>query len=376
MNIDISLFSLLDILTISSGLMLGLLFLFSKRENKRANVFLGLFLWSLTAEVFRTFAENQNISFLFPSSGWLTLLLLFAYVITTLNSRFRPLYAVLLLPFLFEVVDFGLPPILFYCISIALLIYTLQLIQKNEIKLGDFYSDLDNKTLSWMKAIIYAFLFFNLLWIVEDLLPEQLEPVRKVFAQVSAILTTGIIFWIGHNGFNQPDIFNQTISTGKEVQHEETSLQNNLKQERATVEQKVPEVSVETEKLEPKHEQEKSHIETTDIFNQLSKKIKEEKLFLQKDVTIRLLARQLKINEKEFSKLIKTHTGKNFYHYINQFRVNEFKRLLQTPKAAQLSLLGLSEESGFYSKSTFYSVFKAAEGVTPKQYQDQLKESE
>ena len=74
--------------------------------------------------------------------------------------------------------------------------------------------------------------------------------------------------------------------------------------------------------------------------------------------------------------MINTHTQNNFYHFTNQFRVEEFKKLLLSTKAKQLSLLGLAEEAGFYSKSIFYTVFKDAEGITPKQYQNQLKKSE
>ena len=74
--------------------------------------------------------------------------------------------------------------------------------------------------------------------------------------------------------------------------------------------------------------------------------------------------------------MINTYTQNNFYHFTNQFRVKEFKKLLLSTKAKQLSLLGLAEEAGFYSKSIFYTVFKDAEGITPKQYQNQLKKSE
>ena len=58
---------------------------------------------------------------------------------------------------------------------------------------------------------------------------------------------------------------------------------------------------------------------------------------------------------------------------INNLRVNEFKMLIQSPKANQLSLLGLANEAGFSSKSTFYAAFKKLEGMTPKQYESSLK---
>ena len=74
--------------------------------------------------------------------------------------------------------------------------------------------------------------------------------------------------------------------------------------------------------------------------------------------------------------MINEHSKTNFYQFINGFRVSEFKMLMQSPKAQQLSILGLAEEAGFSSKSTFYTAFKAVEGVTPKQYELSLKKSE
>jgi len=69
------------------------------------------------------------------------------------------------------------------------------------------------------------------------------------------------------------------------------------------------------------------------------------------------------------STIINQEAKTNFYNYINQFRVKEFKRLLQTPKAQQYSILGLAKEAGFNSKSTFYAAFKGIEGMAPKEYQ-------
>jgi len=106
-------------------------------------------------------------------------------------------------------------------------------------------------------------------------------------------------------------------------------------------------------------------------FTNIKEKIIAKKLYTNPDLNLRTLAIDLGIKEKELSRVINTQT--NFYQLINSFRVNEFKALIQSPKAAQLSLLGLAHESGFSSKSTFYSTFKKLEGMTPKQYETKLK---
>ncbi len=354
MNIEISLINIVDILSISTSFMLGLLFLTAKSKKNRANVFLGLFLWSLAIEVLLSFLDGKEIklSFLNPIPT-LTLPFLFLYVLKTLNYQFKPILGLLFIPFVLELFNLVQNPFIPYGVGLFILFYTLRLLKKNKEKLGDYYSDMENKTLLWIKTIIYIYLFFYAFWIAEDLIALKIEFIKEYFARTSSILTLAMIYWIGYNGFSQSEIFHFAISTPDEKDLKEP-------------------IEVQTNK--EKIEQNKAHSKA--LFDKLSQKVREEKLFLQKDITIRNISQQLEISSKELSKLIKTHTDKNFYHYINQFRVEEFKCLLQTEKAGHLSLLGLSEEAGFSSKSTFYSIFKSYEGITPKQYQDLCNKSE
>ena len=73
--------------------------------------------------------------------------------------------------------------------------------------MANYYSDLENKSLVWLKTIIYIFIAFHLLWIVEDLIGFQFETVAGYFAYLSNLGTYFMIFWIGYNGFSQPEIF-------------------------------------------------------------------------------------------------------------------------------------------------------------------------
>lgn len=358
MNVEISPLGIFDILSISFSFMLGLLFLTSKSKNNKANKYLGMFLWILSADVLDSFLSGQDIDLGVFAVGLLTLPLLFLYIIKTLNYNLKLWYLLLTIPFLSELVV-STSAFFHYGFSVILLLYILKILQNHKEKVGDYYSETDNKTLSWMKSIVYIYLFFFAFWITEDLVGLEFEAVTYYFAITSTVLTLVMIYWIGYNGFSQPDIFDSSILV--------VSEQETLKEEAGKQIERI-----ETERSEISNIEKNSNSD----FELLTHHIKAKKLFLSKEITIRNLSHQLEINEKEFSKLIKTHTEKNFYHYINQFRVDEFKRLLQTDKANHLSLLGLSEEAGFSSKSTFYNVFKLSEGVTPKQFQDQLKKSE
>ena len=65
--------------------------------------------------------------------------------------------------------------------------------------------------------------------------------------------------------------------------------------------------------------------------------------------------------------------GKNFYDFVNQYRLEEFKRLLSDPKNRNLTLLSLAIDCGFNSKSSFNRHFKKVTGQTPSQYFAALK---
>lgn len=60
----------------------------------------------------------------------------------------------------------------------------------------------------------------------------------------------------------------------------------------------------------------------------------------------------------------------NFNNYINSYRVALAKQILKSSKASTLSIEGIGVESGFRSKTTFYSAFKKNVNMTPAQYKN------
>ncbi|RTZ46849.1 AraC family transcriptional regulator [Chryseobacterium arthrosphaerae] len=54
---------------------------------------------------------------------------------------------------------------------------------------------------------------------------------------------------------------------------------------------------------------------------------------------------------------------KNFFQYVNEFRVEQAKKLLKETNS-KLSILGIAYESGFNSKTSFNTTFKKLTGQT------------
>jgi AraC-like DNA-binding protein len=94
----------------------------------------------------------------------------------------------------------------------------------------------------------------------------------------------------------------------------------------------------------------------------------EQKLYLEPELSLSDLATKLKTNTSVLSAAINQNFGKNFNDFVNEYRVEEVKRLLKDPTYAHLSLLGVALECGFNSKSTFNRAFKKFTGQSPKEF--------
>ena len=367
MDLEFYIFTFIEALTGFSAIMIGLLFLTVKSKNQAANIFLVAFMWSLAwlilGDLLIDFIEEDELEFFNFLDFDTTLLIipaLFLYIMITLNKSFNLWYLLLFLP---GILDNVLPfkeegvldllfAFLFPIINLPLMIIAFVILNKQKIKAVNYYSEMEYKTLSWIKSIIITVLILHFFILSVDLVELFSETLEAFFSLVEVFITLFIVYWVGYNGFFQAQLFreNHLFTKNPDIPKTEESDYANPKEDVDIVQQKK--------------------------YDEIKDKIKSQELFKNPNLNLRNLATSLGVGEKELSKLINQHSGFNFYKFINQFRVNEFKKLMQSPKVNQLSILGLSQEAGFSSKSTFYTAFKAIEGTTPKEYEHSLKESE
>jgi TolB-like protein/AraC-like DNA-binding protein len=95
-----------------------------------------------------------------------------------------------------------------------------------------------------------------------------------------------------------------------------------------------------------------------------------EKSYLDPRLNLSDLSEMINCSSNQLSQLLNENIGKNFYDYVNEYRLRHFHELTRNPKNKQFTLLSLAYESGFNSKSTFNSFFKKSTGVTPSDYQE------
>ena len=105
------------------------------------------------------------------------------------------------------------------------------------------------------------------------------------------------------------------------------------------------------------------------LANLLTEKLNSQQLYLQDDLSLLTLANHLQVSTHKLSAVINCVFKQSFYEYINDFRVKySARQLLSNPER---SITEIFFESGFTSKSTFYSYFKKTFACTPSQYRKQ-----
>ena len=88
-------------------------------------------------------------------------------------------------------------------------------------------------------------------------------------------------------------------------------------------------------------------------------------VYLEPDLSIQRLAKLIGTKPNYLSQVINQYYNKHFRDFINSYRIEKAKELLQN---TDLIIEAIAYDTGFNSTSTFYTAFKKETGMTPKQF--------
>lgn len=105
-----------------------------------------------------------------------------------------------------------------------------------------------------------------------------------------------------------------------------------------------------------------------DIFARVDHLMEKEKVYKNPDLNLNQVAELVDVHPNVLSQTINYIANKNFYDYINGYRVEEFKRIAVLPKNQKLTIMSLAYESGFNSKTSFNRNFKKYTHCSPREF--------
>jgi AraC-like DNA-binding protein len=97
-----------------------------------------------------------------------------------------------------------------------------------------------------------------------------------------------------------------------------------------------------------------------------------EKLYTNSNITVNQVAHKMGIPRQYLSEVLNVYLKSNFQDCMNKYRAEEFVECLKDDKFKNYSIMGIANEVGFKSKSSFNTTFKKIYGVTPSEYKKTL----
>jgi AraC-like DNA-binding protein len=352
-------FSFFNLFGALNGLFFAAVFLKIKRGNPRTNLLAALLLANMAMIAAGSFCSYSGYLQIYPKlqkifSPFLFLMgpLLFFYVRSLLHGdssrgggrifHFFPalLNVIYNVPFYLKsdaekvaMLVLGITPAVRVIRILAMIhfsiyfLFILREIRRFKTLAKEQYSSLSRLKVRWIAFLGFAFGTILLV----NIAPEFSFP---IFFDLTKIWEALLIVFLGYKGLTQPVLF---LNRDSRVDPEKDG-----------------------QPLIPESRQKEYVKRITDFM-------KEGKPYLDPELSLNLFAERLGMPALYCSFIINRHWQKNFFHFVNHYRIEEFKQRLHD-RGRHASILETALSAGFNSKSTFNAVFKQYEGITPSQY--------
>lgn len=228
-------------------------------------------------------------------------------------------------------------------VMIQLFVYSFLMIKSmynHENNVEQYYSNKSNKTLVWLKVFVFFYVIYYLFEFVIFIF-SGISLSDNVYYSIVSLH----IFFVGYMGVKQREIY-----TNESIEHH-VSNSDFEKSEDGT--KKLSVISPELR---------------DQIVISINRLMKDEKIYLQEDLSLYDLAKILDINKNYLSHIINDSLKTNFYNLINTYRIEDAKKMLLNPEFDNLSIEGIAQSVGFKTRSVFYPVFKKHVGKTPTEF--------
>ncbi|WP_378188222.1 helix-turn-helix domain-containing protein [Aquimarina sp. W85] len=116
----------------------------------------------------------------------------------------------------------------------------------------------------------------------------------------------------------------------------------------------------------PKKQEDKNNLK--EIYARVKHHMEVDKAYLDPKINLRKIALEVDLPQRNISKAINVIENKNFNTFINSYRIEEVKKLLQSDSHQKYCISAIADEVGFNSRASFYKNFKSIVGESPTAY--------
>ncbi len=299
---------------------------------------------------------------------WIGPAILLPYLIYSLND-------------IFEILPFKLYTFAYIStiiVVIAQLAWYGFFIRKFDKKLMENCSNIDRRSIKWVFWTLVPLLVLTILYIPLNMM-TNVDEWMVLYDFLTLLIITGIV---GHSLSHKVD--EMTIELiSEQIEEMEIKGDGGEKEVDANELESVdaaPSANIDAETGEQKSQADESSASTDNAkaqtssslsskfmdFDDVFKKLEEEKFYLDTEVNIDWISSKLGTNRHYVSDYLNRVKHVSFYEYVNTLRLIYAERLLKEGKE---KLADIAFICGFNSDHTFRRLFKEKYGCTPLQYQ-------
>jgi len=272
--------------------------------------------------------------------------------------------------------------------NLQLVVYffkAIKLYHRHKIFIENHYSYTENINLRWTLALVVCFISF---FVINDILYVVGFKQRLETQFIYNTCMLGISLFAGYHGLTQKNLMKENVIAHMDDVVPETEINpvnssgvidinpetdgkvstalgkiyTAIKAEILLDEVDIP-LPAEKYSGSPL-----SEVQRGQLIRKLEMLMNVDKIYIKDNLSVEEVAQYLGTRTKYVSQVINENYQKNFYNFINTYRVEEAMRLLVAADFEKYSILGITQMVGFVSKSTFNAAFKRVAGITPSEY--------
>ncbi|WP_179379071.1 helix-turn-helix domain-containing protein [Jannaschia marina] len=236
--------------------------------------------------------------------------------------------------------------VVFYFQVLFYLLWTLRILYLYNSRLKDLFASTESRELGWVWWIAVAGMMYWVTSIAHLLAPLAVEDLSPAFAFALGFADVELIGVIAVWGLRQ----------------------------RPGLSASEMEKSVRSEEVAPKYS--RSALTDADmgrISTKIDAAMRQDQLYDDPNLSLWDLATHIGVSTNYVSQTLNFVMKRNFFDYVNGFRI---RRAVEVLLGSDATILSIAHDVGFNSRSSFYRAFRQELGMTPMELRKQWKEEQ